>query len=416
MKSILLQSVTIPGSTFKSPVDILLSDGKIEKIGNSLPTENAEVIDGKGRWLSPGFLDLNANFGEPGFEHRETIESGTAAAAAGGFTEVCLMPNTEPVIQSKSEVSYLNNRSKGNLVNIHPIGAISAYRQGKDLAELYDMFQHGAPAFSDGNRPVQDAGLMSRALLYAKGFNGLVMSYPEDGTIAGKGKMNEGLNSTLLGMTGIPALAEELSISRDLYLAEYNETKIHFSTISTKGGVELIRKAKQQGLKVTCDVAAHHLLLTDDTVAAFDSNYKVKPPLRTQADIDALLEGLKDGSIDAIVSQHTPQEPEKKDVEFEIAGYGIIGLQTVLPLLLKAGLSAELIVEKLSVAPRRILGRPEVSIEEGASANFTLVDPNATWTFDATTNRSLCTNSPFLGEQFTGKVIFVCNNNHYLKF
>lgn len=411
-KSYLLRSVTIlyPGSEFNNKtVNVLINDGKIA-VGAKLTADDAEVIDMSGQFLTPGFLDMNANFGEPGLETKEDIETGSRAAAAGGFTGVAVMPNTEPPIHSKAEVSFIVNRSRGGIVNIYPIGALSKGREGKDLAELYDMSLSGARAFTDGNRPVTDSGLMSRALLYAKGFNGLILSNPEDSSIAGKGKMNEGVMSTLLGLKGIPALAEEMVISRDLYLAEYNDAPIHFSTISTRGSIELIRDAKKKGIKVTCDVAAHNLVFNDEELVGFNSNYKVKPPLRTKDDIKALLNGLKDGTVDAIVSQHTPHEIEFKDVEFEIASYGIIGLQTVLPLALKAKLSPEVIVEKLAVAPRKILSVPMPEFKNGIEAEFVVFDTEAEWEFNAETNLSKSSNSPLINQKLKGKVTFICNN------
>jgi dihydroorotase len=415
MKKTLLKSATIldPGSAYKGKkADVLVSDGMITEIGQGIAvTEDVLVVDADEKFLSAGFFDLNVNFGEPGYETREDLESGSAAAAAGGFTGVAVHPNTQPPIHSKAEVSYIINQTKGNLVDIYPVGSISRKREGSDLAELYDMKHAGAVAFTDGDHPVTDSGLMSRALLYAKGFNGLVFSCPEDQSIAGKGKMNEGVISTYLGMKGIPSLAEEVMISRDLYLAEYNAAKIHFSTISTSGSVALVREAKKKGLQVTCDVAVHHLVLTDKELEGFESNYKVKPPLRTTADVNALLEGLKDGTIDAVVSQHTPYEIEFKNVEFEIAAFGIIGLQTVLPLLLKAGLTPEEIVEKLAVNPRRILGLDVPKIEAGAIANLVLFDTKAEWTFDEKSNKSKSSNSPFLGEKLKGGIVLVANNN-----
>ena len=419
MKNLLIQSVTVlhPESPFNGQtVDVLISNGKIAEIGKKIDVsnKNASIFDAKGQFLSPGFLDINANFGEPGLETKEDMETGCATAAAGGFTAVALMPNTQPPIHSKAEVSYLLNKSQNHLVDILPIGCISHHREGKELAEMFDMQKSGAIAFSDGNKPVSNAGLMSRALLYTKSFNGLIFSYAEDQDIAAKGKMNEGVMSTFLGMKGNPSLAEELMVSRDLYLAEYNEARIHFSTISSLRSVDLIRKAKKVGVKVTCDVAAHHLVLSEDNLEGFDSQYKVKPPLRTKADQKALIAGLKDGTIDAIVSQHTPHEIEFKDVEFEIASYGIIGLQTVLPLALKAGLSTEMIVEKLAISPRKLLGIAIPGFDLGISANFILINPIEKWTLNEKSNKSKSYNSPFMGQELTGKVNLVYNNEQYI--
>jgi len=386
----------------------------ISRIGPGIETD-AEVLEAEGCFVSPGFFDLNCNIGEPGLETKEDLYTGTKAAAAGGFTGIALMPNTIPPVHSKAEIEYIVNRSKKNLVDVYPLGAISYKREGKDLAEMYDMYLSGAKAFTDGNRPVQDAGLMERALLYAQGFDALVFSYPEDTAIAGKAKVNEGEISTLLGMKGIPSLAEELMIARDLYLAEYTGSKIHFSTISTTRSVELVREAKRKGLEVTCDVAVYHLLLTDEALVGFDSLYKVKPPLRTQDDVDALLAGLKDGTIDAIVTQHTPHEVEFKNVEFEVAEFGIIGLQTAFSLAIQAGLEPELIVQKLAISPREILGVDIPTVAEGKEANLVVLDPEGHWDYGKNNNRSKSYNSPFIGHNLKGKVLLTINNNQLYK-
>lgn len=394
-------------------VDILIKDGLIADIGNKITTKdkNIQIIDAADAVVSAGFFDLNANIGEPGYETKEDVRSGTAAAAAGGFTGISVHPNTNPAIESRSEVSLLVNAAKGNLVDVYPIGAISKKREGNELAELYDMKINGAIAFSDGNRSVQQAGLMGRALLYSKGFDGLIISFAQDESIAGGNQMNEGVVSTYLGMKGIPNLAESLMISRDLYLAEYNEAPIHFTTISTAESVDLIKKSKAKGLKVTCDVAAHNLVYTDEEVAGFDSNYKVSPPLRTKNDVKALLKGLKDGVIDAVVSQHTPQEVEFKNVEFHIAKNGITGLQTTLPLLIKAGLSDEQIVDKLVVGSRQVVDVKVPTFDIGEQANLVLFDRKETWTFDEKSNKSKGRNNPLFGTELVGKVKLVANNN-----
>ncbi len=421
MKNLLIQSAKILDhqSPFNAKiVDVLVIDGIIAEIGKKINVfdKNTVVISAKGQALSPGFFDLNVNFGEPGLETKEDMGTGCMTAAAGGFTGLALMPNTQPPIHSKAEVSYLISKSKNNLVDIYPLGCISHNREGKELAEMYDMQQSGAIAFTDGNRPVLNAGLMSRALLYTKSFNGLILSYAEDQDIAGKAKMNEGLMSTYLGMKGNPSLAEELMVSRDLYLAEYNDARIHFSTISSAKSVDLIRKAKKSGIKVSCDVAVHHLIFTEDDLEGFDSNYKVKPPLRTKKDQKALIAGLKDGTIDAIVTQHCPHEIEFKNVEFEIASYGISGLQTALPLALKAGLSLDTILEKMAIAPRNILGIKIPELKTGNSANFILINLEEEWEFNEESNRSKSSNSPLFGKSLKGKVKLVYNNGQYIIF
>lgn len=420
MNTLLIKSVEIafPGHTLHNKrVDVLIERGKITGIGTDIVADAGQttVFDAEGQFLAPGFFDLNANFGEPGLETKEDIITGCAAALAGGFTGIAVHPNTQPAVHSRAEVALIVNRAKGLPVDVHPIGAISKKREGRELAELYDMKLAGAVAFGDGDQPVQQAGLMSRALLYSKGFDGLIFSYAEDSSMAGKAKMNEGVISTYLGMKGNPNLAEALMVARDLALAEYNGAPIHFTTISAAQSVELIRRAKNNGVRVTCDVAAHHLVLTDDLIAGFDSNYKVAPPLRTQTDVDALRMGLKDGTIDAVVSQHTPHEIEFKNVEYEIAANGMIGLQTVLPLVLKAGLDPNQLVEKLAINPRKILGLPLPELEENADANFVLFDPGKTWMFDTASNRSKSANSPLMGTTLSGLVTLVVHNRQVVK-
>src|SRR5690606_31028144 len=415
MSTFLITSANLisPGHTLDGQkVDILIKDGVIADIASKIVAEkNVQTIAVDGSTVSAGFFDLNVNIGEPGYETKEDVATGTAAAAAGGFTGIAVHPNTNPSIQSRAEVSLWVNAAKRNLVDVHPIGAISKKREGNELAELYDMKINGALAFCDGNRSVQQAGLMGRALLYSKGFEGLIISFAQDESIAGGNQMNEGIMSTYLGMKGIPNLAESLMVSRDLYLAEYNEAPIHFTTISTAESVELIKKAKAKGLKVTCDVAAHNLIFTDDYVEGFDSNYKVSPPLRTKKDVKALLKGLKEGVIDAVVSQHTPQEIEFKDVEFQIAKNGISGLQTVLPLLIKAGLSDEQIVDKLVIGSRKVVSLDIPILERGTKANLVVFNRNEKWTFDEKSNKSKGKNNPLFGSELVGKVKLVVNNN-----
>ncbi|WP_353128118.1 dihydroorotase [Parapedobacter pyrenivorans] len=416
MDNLLIKSakVAFPGTPYHDrEVDVLLEKGIIAKIAARIKVDGDKVatFDAKGQCLAPGFFDMNVNFGEPGLETKEDILSGCTAAVAGGFTGVAVQPNTYPAVHSHSEVALIVSRAKALPVDVFPIGTISKKREGGELAELYDMKLAGAIAFSDGNKPVQQAGLMSRALLYSKGFGGLIVSYAEDASVAAGAKMNEGVTSTYLGMRGNPNLAETLMVARDLYLAEYNDATIHFTTISTAESVDLIRKAKAKGVKVTCDVAAHHLVMTDELVAGFDSNYKVSPPLRTPNDRKALLKGLKDGTIDAVVSQHTPHEIEFKNVEYQIAAEGIIALQTVLPFVLEAGLTTDQLIEKLAIGPRRIFGLPVPEFREQAVANFVLFDTELKWRFDQQTNRSKSSNSPLMGSVLKGKVTMVINKH-----
>lgn len=415
--NLLIKGINIadPNSEFDhKKCDLRIDQGKIVAISENIsPAANEEVIASDGAWASPGFFDLNCMIGDPGLETKEDLESGTAAAKAGGFTGIAVLPTTKPPVQTKAQVAYLLNKAKNNLVDVFPVGAISLDLDGKELAELFDMQHAGAVAFSDGNKALADDGFVSRALQYCLGFGGLMMLFPENKSIAGKAQVNESSNNVLLGMKGIPALAEEMQLSRDIFLAAYHDAPVHISNISTAGAVALIRKAKKDGVKITCDVAAHQLVFTEEALNDFDSNYKVKPPLRGKADQKALIAGLKDGTIDAICSQHRPHEIEFKDVEFEIAAYGITGLQTVLPLLVQAGLTENLIVEKLSVNPRKILKLPVPVIEVGAAANLVLYNLSDEWLYHAGNNASKSANSPLLGKKLKGQVKMVCNNNQY---
>ena len=415
--NLLIKGITIadPNSKFNGKTcDVSVENGIITAIASKLENlDSAEVYNGKGAILSPGFFDLNCVFGDPGLETKEDISTGTAAAAAGGFTGIAIMPNTKPVVHSKGEVEYILNRAKGNLVEVKPIGAISQNLEGKELAEMFDMKQAGAVAFAEAGKAIADDGFMSRALQYALGFDGLLFTHPENKALVGKAQVNESKTTILLGMKGAPALAEELQVSRDIFLAQYHNAPLHISNISTAGSVALIKKAKKDGVKVTCDVAAHQLVFTEELLNDFDSNYKVKPPLRGKADNKALVAGLKDGTIDAISSQHRPHEIEFKNVEFEIAHYGIIALQTVLPLLLQAGLDTTLIVEKLAIAPRNLLKLEVPQIEVGQAANFTAFNPAQEWRFDNETNQSKSANSPLFNTTLKGKVTLVYNNNQY---
>ena len=415
--NLLIKGVTIvdPNSAFNQQIcDVRVVQGKISAIAKKLETQQKEqVVDAVGAIISPGFFDLNCTIGDPGLETKEDIQSGTEAAKAGGFTGLAVLPTTKPVVQSKGEVAYILNKAKNNLVDVYPIGAISQNLEGKELTEMFDMQTAGAIAFSDGNNAIKDDGFMSRALQYGLGFGALLMVHPENKALAGKAQINESQNNVLLGMKGVPALAEEMQISRDIFLATYHHAPIHISNISTAGSVGLIKKAKKDGVKITCDVAAHQLVFTEELLNDFDSNYKVKPPLRSKADKKALINGLKEGTIDAISSQHQPQEIEFKAVEFEIAAYGIIALQTVLPLLVQAGLDSLQIVEKLAINPRKILNLPVPTLQLNANANFVIYHPTQQWQYNAANNYSKSNNSPLLGKTLTGKVQLVYNNNQY---
>jgi len=415
--NILIRSAKIisPGSGYHHKVkDILIEKGAIAAIGDKLPNgKKYKEITGKGLTVSPGWLDLFAFLGDPGYESSEDIKTGTKAAAAGGFTGVCCMPNTKPAIHSKSEVEYVINKAKGNVVDIYPIGAISYKCEGQDITEIYDMQNAGAVAFSDGILSYVNAGLMLRALLYVKPFNGLIISHPFERSLAKNGLVNEGMMSAALGMPGIPALAEELIVARDINLAEYTGSRIHFAYVSTAGSVDLIRKAKAKGLQVTCSVSPYSITTEDTELEEYDSNLKVMPPLRSKTDIAALLKGLKDGTIDSIASNHIPWEIEAKEVEFDHASFGMTGLETAYALINTiAGnkLDADLLVEKLAIQPRKILGLEATPIEKNTPANITIFDTAKEWVLNEKDIQSRSHNTPFIGTKFTGKVIGVVNN------
>jgi len=400
--------ITDPNSSFNGKVcDLLIVNGVIEQIKETIPAEaGIPVFTSPNLSISPGWFDLQANFREPGLEYKEDLKSGAAAAAAGGYTAVALMPATTPPTHSKSEIEYIIHRSKGAAVDIFPIGTVSHKLEGKELSEMYDMHLSGAVAFSDDKQPLKNAGLLVRALLYTKNFNRLIFTHCEETSLSAEGKMNEGITSTELGLKGMPALAEEVMVARNIQLAEYAETPIHFCSVSTAGSVQLIREAKAKGLQVSCSVNAHHLGLTDTALAGFDSNLKVNPPLRSQSDIEALKKGLKDNTIDVIVSDHLPEDVENKVLEFDHAAFGMIGLETAYALANTfSGLTPEALVDKLAIAPRKLLGMPVPVIKEGVAANLTLFDPKKDWTFQATDIRSKSKNTPFVGHAFKGKAL-----------
>lgn len=408
MSRLLQQARMIDGKAESGPQDILIRDGRIAAIAPHIPVETGmEILSSGHLCVSPGWIDVGVQTGDPGFEHRENLQTVALAAAKGGFTALVPFPNTNPAIHSKSEILYIKNNTAGMGVHFYPIGAISQDCAGKDLAELYDMHAAGAVAFSDGKKSVQDAGLLLRAMQYVRAFNGLIINEPHHKTIAGAGQMHEGAMSTSLGLKGLPSLAEEVMVQRDLSLLEYAEGRLHIHLISTAKSVDLIRAAKKAGLPVTCSVAVANLFFTDEQLRDFDSNWKMLPPLRAQSDADALLEGLADGTIDFIVSNHTPWDEEAKNLEFPYAEFGIIGLETVFSLCRTFGdkkLPLPLLVEKLSLAPRRILGLPLPEIKVGAAAELTVFDPFESYTFTTEHIGSKSRNSPFIGQELRGRI------------
>lgn len=395
--------------------DVWIENGVIRQIGDALSVANTEVLTGSNWHLSPGWIDMRTTTGDPGLEHKEDLQSVCAAAAAGGFTEIAILPNTEPALDSKDTVGYVQRSTQQNLVQVHAIAAVTKQCEGKDFTEMIDLTHAGAVAFSDGTHPIQNTHIFLKSLQYLQPLNRVLINRAEDLQLTAYGQMNEGISSTLLGMRGMPAVAEEIMLMRDLKLLEYlNVTSelpiLHFSTISTATSVQLIREAKAKGLPISCDVAAHQMVFDDAVLSGFDSNYKVNPPFRSAQDQAALWQGLADGTIDAVVSDHSPHEEEAKNLEFDLAAFGITGLETAFALLCTYGedaLSLSQTIDKITHAPRRILRLSDITIEEGNAANLTIFDPSQTWTFTKT--RSKSKNSPFFGKTLTGKPLYVIN-------
>ena len=395
-------------------VDILIERGVITQIKKNIANEKGvKTVEEEGLCVSAGWLDMQANFCDPGNEHKETLENGLKTAAKGGFTGVCVMSGTNPPLHNKAQIEYVVNRAKGQLTDAFPVGTISYNQEGKDLSEMYDMQLAGAVAFSDFKKPVKDAGLILRALQYTQNINSFIITHADDKTISQGGQMNEGVTSTRLGLKGIPALAEELMIQRNLQILEYTGGRIHFPTISTKGSIDLIKKAKANGLRVTCGVAAHQLLLDETELEGFDTNYKVNPPLRAKEDVNALRRALENGTIDVVVSDHYPQDIESKDLEFDLADNGIVALQTAFNCLVSAvsKLTPEKVGECLAENPRAVLGLKPVVIKENEDANLTLFTLGGKTTFSEKQILSRSKNSPFIGKTLNGRVIAAINND-----
>jgi dihydroorotase len=401
-------------------VSIHVREGRIEKMGRDLSAPvDVHVLDLQGKVIAPGFMDMHVHLREPGFEYKETIQTGCAAAAAGGFTAVCCMPNTNPAIDDGSVIKFIQNKAKvamNGLVDVYPIAAVSRGRKGEHLAPLAELAEAGAVAFTDDGDPVHDAELMRRALEYAGMFNKPIIQHAQELSMTKGGVMNEGFVATTLGLPGMPGIAEDTMVARDIALARYTRARYHVAHLSTAASAQLVREAKRLGLAVTCEVTPHHFTLTDEAVKSYDTNTKMNPPLRTRDDVEAMKEGLRDGTIDVIATDHAPHSFDEKQVEFQQAPFGIIGLETAIGLCItelvaKGLLTLQQLIEKLSVNPRRVLHLPEVRIQEGEMANLTLVDPSATWVVDPKTFKSKSKNTPFAGARLTGKAIGVINNN-----
>jgi len=412
MRPILIRGGRIldPSRNTDQVADLLLQDGKVEALGQNLGRpDGAEVLDAAGKVVSPGLIDLHVHLREPGQEDVETVATGAMAAAAGGFSAVCAMPNTDPVTDNQAAVGFIVSQAqRAGKARVYPIGAISLAQQGQQLAEFGELVGAGAVAVSDDGKPVVSSHLMRTALEYARTFGIPVADHCEDPTLAAGGAMHEGLVSTRLGLKGVPSAAEEIMVARDILLAELTGAHVHIAHLSTAGAVRLVRDAKARGVKITAEVTPHHLLLTEEAVRTFDANTKMNPPLRSKRDTEALLEGLIDGTIDCIATDHAPHAVSEKEGEFDRAAFGIVGLETAVGLLMDrlvrpGTLPLATLVARLSRDPARLLGLPGGSLAAGAAADLTLLDPAASWTVDPAKFVSRSRNTPFGGWRVTGR-------------
>jgi dihydroorotase len=402
--------VVDPASSMDAIQDVLVADGRIERVGRDLPAgPDTTVLDATGKLVCPGFIDIHVHLREPGYEYKETVASGTRAAAAGGFTAVACMANTQPVNDNRSITDYVRAKAAvEGAVRVYPIGAVTRGLGGEELAELAELAEAGCVAFSDDGRCVMNAALYRRAMEYTLPFGTPVISHAEDHHLSRGAAMNEGVVSTELGIIGAPAAAEDIMVARDIVLAELTGAHVHIAHLSTAGAVRLVREAKSRGVRVTAEVTPHHLLLTEEAVRSFDANAKMNPPLRTKRDADVLLEALADGTIDCIATDHAPHAGSEKEGEFDRAAFGIIGLETAVGLLLDrlvrpGALPLGTLVSRLSRDPARLLGLPGGSLAPGAAADITLLDPAAAWTVDPARFQSRSRNTPFGGWALTGR-------------
>lgn len=413
---ILLKNVKIvaPSSAYHGQQqDILIENGVIRQIAPAIKADNAKVVTGGNLHVSIGWMDIFAHFCDPGQEYKEDLQSGALAAAKGGFTTVMIVPNTQPAIHTKPQVTYVLSQTAHSPVQVLPIGAATKNAEGASLSEMYEMQEAGAVAFSDGFKPIQSPGLLLKALQYVKAFDGTIIQVPDDQSISAHGLMHEGVHSTRLGMPGKPAIAEELIIQRDIELAEYTGSRLHFTGVSTARSIELIARAKARGIRVTCSVTPYHLSLTDAHLVNYNTNLKVNPPLRTAEDVAALQQAVLSGVVDCFATHHQPQDWDAKQLEFEYAKNGMIGLETCFGVLRRhiPQLPLDQLINLLAVQPRRIFNLPVPEIQEGAVANLTIFDPDADYTFTTADIASRSKNSAYIGEQLKGLVKGIVNGD-----
>ena len=414
--NLLITSVTVidPNSDLNGKkTDLLIEDGII-RIPSAKSKGNTETLDGSGLFVSPGWFDMRVNYCDPGFEFREGIENGAATSAAGGFTGVAVLPETNPPLSGKSQVEYVRKQGRGNIVDVHPMASV-LQDNGETISEMHDLLNAGAVAFSSGYKSISDEGLLLRAMQYVSTLNVPLVITPVNKGLYGKGQMNEGEINVQLGMKGIPTIADEVEISKIITLCKYTGAKVHISGVSSAASLAIINQAQKDGVKITTDVTGHHLSFDENDMMNFNTNLKIRPPLRTKEDKNSLRKSVLNGSVNCVVSDHNPLEEDKKKCEFEIAGFGASGTQTLYSQMLDSLGDNAKIVELLAIKPREILGLKIPVVKDGEIANLTIFDPSKTWTLDENTNVSKSRNSPLWKKELKGKVVGVINNNQYRK-
>lgn len=409
MKLIIKDGIVVdPYNGIKEALDVLVEDGQISKVAKNIRHKSAEVIDAAGKLVCPGFIDIHVHLREPGYEYKEDIASGTRAAAAGGFTTVCCMPNTDPVVDNGAVAAYIRDKARQTgVVNVLPIGCISKGQEGNEITAMGELKEAGCIAVSDDGKPVMNSSVMRNAMTYAKMFKLPVLSHCEDLHLSRDGQMHEGFYSTYYGLPGIPAEAEELMVARDLLLARLTGAHVHICHISTMGSLNLIRQARKEGINITCEVTPHHLTLTDEAVGSYDADTKVNPPLRSREHVEALWEGIKDGTIDCIATDHAPHHQESKDCEYTLASNGISGLETAVAVIMdrlvnQGIIDLEKMVQLFTAGPARIMGLEKGTLSPGSTADITIVDPNLKKRVDIAKFNSKGKNTPFKGLELKG--------------